>query len=251
MWARLNDVLVALTYPPALSACLLALAALAMLTGRRRSAALLGAAAFAWSALLSMPSVSEALRASLENRHPRMEIERLPRADAVVVLGGGYHYPWIDRPHVDPRTLPYSRLAAGARAFLAGRAPRVILSGGGAQGRTEAETMARAITRFGVPTEALLLDVRSRDTEDNARNTAVIARRHGIRRVLLVTSALHMPRAVRLFEATGLEVVAAPVPEPTSRRDGLGRWLPSFSALWRSGRALKEYLALAEVDWRY
>jgi uncharacterized SAM-binding protein YcdF (DUF218 family) len=106
--------------------------------------------------------------------------------------------------------------------------------------------MARGASRLGIPAQALLLEENSRDTEGNARHTADVARRNGVRSVLLVTSALHMPRASQLFRNAGLAVVEAPVPEPPSVRGDRwsDRWLPSLRALWRSGRALKEYAGL-------
>ena len=106
--------------------------------------------------------------------------------------------------------------------------------------------MARGAARLGIPSNALLLEERSTDTEGNARYTAQLARENRVHTVLLVTSALHMPRASQLFRNAGLAVVEAPVPEPPSVRGDRwsDRWLPSPRALWRSGRALKEYAGL-------
>ncbi|KAB8313982.1 YdcF family protein [Tolypothrix campylonemoides VB511288] len=242
MLERLNDLVVALTYPPLLSLCVAMLGALAFALRWRRSGVALFALAFAWSAVWSLPASSRWLRGTLEQRNPQVAASALPRVDAIVVLGGGDHYRWLERADVSADDLPYSRLAAGARAWHAERAPWVVLSGGGAIGRTEADMMARAIGRLDVPASALLLETESRDTRDNARNTAELARARGIRRIVLVTSALHMPRAAALFRAEGLEVTAMPVPEGPAARDA--GWLPSPRALWRSGRALKEHLAL-------
>jgi uncharacterized SAM-binding protein YcdF (DUF218 family) len=107
--------------------------------------------------------------------------------------------------------------------------------------------MAKAMARFGIPASALLLEERSRDTRDNAAFTAVLAKEHGMKRVLLVTSALHMPRASLLFRNAGVDVVPVSVPEPESTRLGWQQWLPSRSALWRSGRALQEYAGLLDA----
>ena len=234
----------ALTYPPALSACVLLCAALALLLRWRKIAAVLAIGALAWSALWSVPAFSDGLRHTLEQRHHPVAEAALPQVDAIVVLGGGRRYGWLQREDVSAEDLPSSRLAAGARAWLDDRAPVVVLSGGGRPGHTEAMQMARAITRLGVPRSALLLEQRSRDTRQNAEFTAQLAREHDIHRVLLVTSAVHMPRASLLFRATGLGVVPVPVPELARRGDWQERWLPSRSALWRSGRALREYAAL-------
>ncbi|RPE81660.1 YdcF family protein [Vulcaniibacterium tengchongense] len=243
----LQEFLVGLTYPPALSFWLLACAALAALLHWRRLGALMLAVALGWSGLWSLPSASDWLRGLLESRYPVVDEAELPRADAIVVLGGGARYGWLDRPDVRPEQLRSSRLAAGARAWLAGRAPIVILSGGGEGGITEARRMAAAIARLGVPESALVLEERSRDTRDNARYTAELAEQHGVHRVLLVTSALHMPRASLLFRQAGIEAIPVPVPERATRASWRERWLPSRSALWRSGRALKELAGLAAV----
>ena len=77
--------------------------------------------------------------------------------------------------------------------------------------------------------------------------TTELAEQRGIRRVLLVTSSLHMPRALLIFRETGLDVVAFPVSDRINRRTWKDRWLPTPGALWRSGRALKEYMGLLAV----
>ncbi len=241
----IEDLVVALTYPPTLSLWL-GLAALVLIVVRRRKlgAALL-ALGVAWSAVWSVPIASDALRGLLERRYPTVaDAASLPTADAIVVLGGG-HYGWLDRPEVDAQALKYSRVAAGARAWWARRAPLVILSGGGGGGKgSEARRMADAMERLGVPASVLLLEENSRDTRDNAEYTAEIARRHGLRRLLLVTSSLHMPRANLLFREAGIEVVPVPVPEGAPLCGWKQRWVPSRGALWRSGRAWKELAGL-------
>ena len=239
----LQDFLVSLTYPLTLSIYVLLCGGLALLLRRRRLGATLVVLAIAWSLLWSIPASSDWLRGTLEQRHPVVTEAALPRADAIVVLGGGVGRAWLRRKDVDPELLKSSRLAAGARAWLARRAPIVILSGGGEDG-SEARTMASAITRLRVPASALVLEERSRNTQDNALFTAALARQRGVQHVLLVTSALHMPRARLLFCDAGMKVTPVPVPEFANREHWSDRWLPTRSAVWRSGRALKEYAGL-------
>ncbi|HEY5851894.1 MAG TPA: YdcF family protein [Lysobacter sp.] len=252
MLQSLQKLLVGLTYPPALSLCLLVIAVCLLMLHRRHGAAMVFVAAFAWSALWSVPMASDWLRARLEQRYPPVDEASLPRADAIVVLGGGMRYGWLDRPDVRAEDLENSRLAAGARAWLAERAPVVILSGGGENGGdgnegSEARMMATAIARLGVPASALVLEERSHNTRDNARYTAAILRERNAHDVLLVTSSLHMPRAIAQFRAEGIDVIAAPVPERARRVSWKQRWFPSRSALWRSGRAFKELGGLLMV----
>ncbi|HEY5802777.1 MAG TPA: YdcF family protein [Lysobacter sp.] len=252
MLQSLQKVFVGLTYPPALSLCLIVIAVGLLILHRRAGAATIFVAAIAWSALWSVPMASDWLRARLEQRYPPVDEATLPRADAIVVLGGGMRYGWLDRPDVRAEDLENSRLAAGARAWLAGRAPVVILSGGGENGGdgsegSEARMMATAITRLGVPASALLLEERSHNTRDNARFTATILRGRNARGVLLVTSSLHMPRAIAQFRGEDIDVIAVPVPERARRVSWKQRWFPSRSALWRSGRAFKEMGGLLMV----
>lgn len=233
-----------LSYPLYASLLLLLCGLGAMALRFRRTGRVLGVLALGWSLLWSVPAVSDGFRSTLEQRHRIIAEESLPLADAIVVLGGATRYRWMDRQRVDPWELRNSRLASGARAWLSGRAPIVVLSGG----RGEAMRMKPAIERLGVPASALVLEERSHNTLDNALNTARLARAHGFQRILLVTSSIHMPRALLLFERTGLEVVPVPVPETAHRANWSDRWVPSPRALWRSGRALKEYVALLALS---
>ena len=114
--------------------------------------------------------------------------------------------------------------------------------------RSEAAVMAGILAdEYGVPVR--WQETRSRDTADNAAMSAEILKAAGIRRIVLVTQAFHMPRAAALFRAAGLEVVPAPtqfkaggalLASPTD-------FLPSAYALRNTYYALHEWLGLA---WR-
>jgi len=188
------------------------------------------------------------VRGRIERQYPPVDESTLPQADAIVVLGGATHFYWLERQNVTAYDLENSRLAAGARAWLAGKAPVVVLSGGGDNGGNEAASEARimehAIQRLGVPQKALLLETKSRNTRDNAYYTARIAQERGFDRILLVTSSLHMPRAVIEFRKAGVNITPVPVPESGTRERWTQRWVPSRRALWRSGRAIKEMGAI-------
>jgi uncharacterized SAM-binding protein YcdF (DUF218 family) len=187
--------------------------------------------------------------ASLERRFPPVEIEAVPSAGAIVVLGGGVH------PEAAPRVGPNLGYAAdrawfGARLFAAGKAPLVITTGRRPypdEGATAADAAARFLRDLGVPGEAILTPGTSRSTYTDAGVVADIMRERDLERVLLVTSALHMPRAHATFQARG--VAAFPVPTDFEVTDlGPGArygWLPSSEALWRTGRAFHEYVGIA------
>ena len=105
------------------------------------------------------------------------------------------------------------RTAAGALAFArAGDAPLIVVSGGRVWGGlVEAEGMRADLVLRGVPAAKIVCERCSLSTRDNARFTATALRRRGMSRVSLVTCAWHLPRAVALFRAQGLEVTGVPV----------------------------------------
>lgn len=240
MLPLIRDITTSLTYPLTLSFWLLAFGVILLVLRRRKPAAAIMVFAIAWSLTWSLPLASDRLRSHLASRFPVVDAAALPRADAIVVLAGG-KLGWLNRSAIQADDLEHSRLAAGVRAWQADRAPIIILTGSPGETRK----MALAVTKLGVPSSAFLLENRSRNTRDSAMFTAELANRHGIRRILLVTSAIHMPRAVLLFRQACMDAVAVPVPEPdTAGHTWRDRWLPSRSALWRSGRALKEFIGL-------
>ena len=96
------------------------------------------------------------------------------------------------------------RIDIAAQLSLAGRAPKVLLSGGALEGDvSEARGMAHAIRQQGVPETALILENSSRTTYENAAMTEDQLKARGIGKILLVTSALHMPRAMAAFAKQG------------------------------------------------
>ena len=86
--------------------------------------------------------------------------------------------------------------------------PSVLIVSGGRSwdGVVEADAMAEALVRLGVPPEVIVRERASLTTRDNARFTAASCARRGIGSVALVTCGWHLPRARMYFEAEGLEV---------------------------------------------
>lgn len=249
-----DKILAQLAYPLGLSLSLCALALLLMLFHWRRLAAMALVVAVGWLGAWSLPAVSDALRLSLEDRFPKVLVSVLPEAGAVVVLGGGIRSGTPDWPYPDLGSAA-DRAWHAARIFHAGKAPVILVSGGRlpwlGEFASEAEAMRVFLSDLGVPSDAVLLEDRSRSTRENAVLTAEFLRERGIDDVLLVTSAMHMPRALATFRAAGVEAIPAPTdfevrPVPNQPL----RWLPDADALRDSTRALKEYLGLWVYRWR-
>jgi len=242
----LKNLLGTLLLPPANGLLLLALAALFR---KRRWAFSLALLAGLLLLAQSLPIVAQALIGSLEQRAGPVLSDKAG-AQAIVVLGSGLY---LDAEEYGGDTVTdrsLVRLRYGAA--LARRLQLPVLVSGGTPAmasRSEADVVGDVLEHeFGVPVR--WRETQSQDTADNAALSAQILRAAGIRRIALVTQAFHMPRARRLFEAAGLEVV----PAPTDFRGIAGRapmffdWVPQARALHISYYALHEWLGLAWLE---
>jgi uncharacterized SAM-binding protein YcdF (DUF218 family) len=127
------------------------------------------------------------------------------RADVIVVLGCRV------LPSGRLTTAAEGRAAAAVAAYRAGLAPRVIASGGRRWGAwTEALALRDAMVEGGVPASAILAELWSLTTHENAVFTAALLRKLGARRALVVTCEWHVPRALMSFRAAGVEARAWP-----------------------------------------
>ena len=162
---------------------------------------------------------------------------RCSEADAIVVLG------------CRGSTALKRRLRIGIELFEAGAAPLLVLSGGGTGPTAEAELMRRSAISHGVPPTATLVDPVSRDTFENARETARLLSARGLDSVLLVSDRVHLPRAALLFRLAGLRVAGrAAVPVRSLKRQA-GATLREIAALpWSLLRAVSSRLGHSEPE---
>lgn len=189
---------------------------------------------------MAMPVVSVPL-VRLVEVVPPLDLSKPTGAGAIVVLAGGSRPAPIRGQPDEPTTVTLERIAKGAEVARATGLPVLFTGGVVARGQPEAVAMQGAYGRyFGL--QARWLEVRSRTTSENAVYTAELLARVGVRRVILVTSANHMRRSVRDFEAVGLAVVPAPVGGSAQTGRGFAAWLPTASTLRQSADAVHEYL---------
>lgn len=212
--------------------------------GFRRTAGVIGVLSVSWLWTWSTPAASTRLRAHMESTFPPRHTASIEAAEAIVVLGGAISPAHMDR-QVPQLTSAADRLLEAARLYAAGKAPLLVLSGGKdpRNDGSEAEAMRTLLGSWGVPPAAMLLEDRSHTTAENAACSSELLHARGIRKILLVTSAMHMGRARSLFEAAGLQVTA--VGADYHRHvapEGLGAWVPNTEALDVSARALKEWI---------
>lgn len=192
-----------------------------------------------WVCLCAIPQFSNWMRHNLEDNYPQQDASSYPVADAIVILGGDFKPNHIADIACRSDHFYSRRTAFGYALYGASRASFIFLSGG----NDEARNMAQQLICKGVPTSSLTLENNSIDTRENATNTAPLLRHVGARRILLVTSPIHMSRASAAFRKLGIETIPAPAREQFSHRS-VPQWHP-ITTLLRSGQALKEYGGLA------
>jgi uncharacterized SAM-binding protein YcdF (DUF218 family) len=253
MFLYLSKLLPTLIYPIG-ATCILILLAL-ILQNPRRQKILLGMA-FCLLFLGGNRWVSLGLAQTLEWRYlPPVEI---PQADVIIILGGGEHGQSYPRP-IPEIGGAGDRLIYAAWLYRQKAAPIVLFTGGAIEWLSADDQMWRGVDTLlglmGVPADALWLETRSRNTYENAVECKAILAEKGLQRAILVTSAVHMPRAVAIFRHQGLEVIPAPVDytvtqaewnqfKEASLSSHLLFLLPSSESLEITSRVLKEYVGI-------
>jgi uncharacterized SAM-binding protein YcdF (DUF218 family) len=163
----------------------------------------------------------------LENRFPQWEAGSQPSVDGIIVLGG----------EIGERI---TILAELTRDFPTAR---LVYSGPGDD--RGAEALLNKFARLGGDRERVTMERRSRNTFDNAVYSRESIKPNAHERWLLVTAALHMPRAIGCFRRVGFMVEAYPIQYTTGHRSplqaafGLGS-----NALTRLDAAMKEWIGL-------
>lgn len=186
------------------------------------------------------------IRGFEDNYPPVIQYDANSDINWVVVLGGGYiQAPML--PVTDQISFAsLARLSEGIRIHNQLPDSKLIISSGKLAGApvTGARLMAELALEFGVQENHLVLESESRDTRAQALNIQKMLKKE---RFILVTSALHMPRAMAMFEKLGM----TPIPAPVSfivkgkRHMTLNYLIPTAEGLGKSGLVIHEYLGLA------
>ncbi|MFC4313370.1 YdcF family protein [Steroidobacter flavus] len=235
----------ALAGPLVMALLLLLLAAMLRAFGRRRASLWCVIVAGAVAYLGSAPFVGNALLGALEQQYESLPSEQLPQVGYIVVLGSGYS-PRDGVPitgALDPDGL--TRIVEGIRLSKTLPSARLIVSGGAPEGVARSARGYAILARdLGVPETSLqVLDT----PLDTAQEAQAIAGMLKTEKFVLVTSAYHMPRAMRLMRDVGAQAIPAPTGQRAASNDGFG-WvslIPSAAGLRKTEQALHEYLGLA------
>jgi uncharacterized SAM-binding protein YcdF (DUF218 family) len=215
--------------------------------GKRKAATWFLAGTLAVFLALSTGPVKDFLLHPLEYRYPPYPPST--RVDAIVVLGGGIMNGAPDEG--GQASLPGDALKRTVYACTLFRrlGVPIIVSGGivwkARNATPEACVEAATLARLGVSESLIIREGRSRSTWENAREVSRILASRGDRRVALVTSAYHMPRAVLAFLKAGVSTVPAPTDYKSVSGAAFIESLPNWDSLTTCFKAFREYLGIA------
>lgn len=201
--------------------------------------------------IFTTPIVSSHMVSSLEQKFLPVPIDKSPTADAIVVLGGSLAVP--DSPRIDIELTGNSdRILHAARLYRAGKAPIVLAAGGAEDTQPEAYAMKALLAEWGVPKKNIIVETKSLNTYSNAVNSKPLLDKRSVKRVLLVTSAIHMPRALATFRTLGINAIPSPTDYLATNRKKyeIKDFLPNIDALKDTSLAVKEYLGMMAYRWR-
>jgi uncharacterized SAM-binding protein YcdF (DUF218 family) len=254
MFLFLSKLIPVFFYPIGLI-CLLLIIALGMLWKKSKRTPVVISSALLILLLSGNSWTSHWLAQSLEWQNiPQGE---LPTADAIVILGGGIRAADYPRPDADFNDAG-DRVWYGANLYHAGKAPKIIVSGGRidwqGKGAPEADDLTKLLVKMGVPQTDIIPEGKSLNTRDNAVFTKEILQQNNFKTILLVTSAMHMPRSMAIFKKLDIDAIAAPtdyrisqleIDQPNSQiESAILALLPNEADISLTTSALREYIGI-------
>jgi uncharacterized SAM-binding protein YcdF (DUF218 family) len=246
----ISNFLSLLAYPLGFAMLCLGAGIIAVAVNRRKTGVILCLAAGSILYCFSTDPVSYGLIRGLECRYA--PVPHPAPAPCIVLLTGG------EVPRMPPRLYDEingagDRILYTARLFKQGVAPRIVITGGNLDFiRTTSGSQAAAAGRllsglFGIDTARIVLEPKARNTYENGLYTKQVLDSLGLPlRCILVTSAMHMPRAMAVFTHLGFSVEPAPtnfLADVPRQRKFIAR-LPSAWTLQNSTAALHEWYGM-------
>ncbi len=218
------------------------------ISGHKKSGKILLVIAGIWFLIISTPLIPKLLVRSLENKYPPLTdeaIENLPDSCDIIILGGGHSDDKDLSPNNQLSTNALGRLVEGIRIHKLIPGSRLILSG--YRGRSElsqAGILYRTALILGADSASLVMQTLPANTMMEAEE---YSENFGTEnKLIVVTSDIHLPRAMLLFRKAGLDPVAA----PTNQIIKYGsvkyswRWMPSSVYVRMMESAIHEYAGM-------
>lgn len=196
----------------------------------------------------SAPFITDTLVWSLEQKHRPPAV---PDGDVVIMLGGGST---LDTPNISGEG--HLSGSSANRFLTASRLARIyhlpILYSGGRVYNTsgdEAQIVKHSLMNLGFDESTIYIEQESLNTIQSVKMLKPRLAEYGFRKPILVTSAFHMERSIRIFQTYGIEVVPFPTDYLVNSKRQI-KWqdfLPSFGAMYHLGIALREYMGILSI----
>ncbi len=202
----------------------------------------------------SIPKVAHFLAARMESGLAPLRAVPVD-AQAIVVPGAGIEFGGTGgATGIQLNGPALQRLLQAARLYRRSRLPILVTGGPVYPGERQAEAvLARRVLEEDFDVPVRWVEGRSRNTWEDAHYAWERLQAAGVRRIVLVTHAFHMPRARWAFEQAGFEVI--PAPFGFVRTDALSRgwmaWTPQVRAFAQTRRVLHEWVGLGWYRWRF
>jgi uncharacterized SAM-binding protein YcdF (DUF218 family) len=200
--------------------------------------------------LFSIEPIKDLFVQPLEKKYAPIKRTQLKDADVYIVLGGGIYDNAPTSLGGDtgvPTTHALTRVIEGVKLYK-NNPKKIIISGGIVYGGTKSEgsVYKKIMVDLGVPSEDIIVEGRSKTTEENAKFSKEIMKKLEYKRAILITSATHMKRAVYIFEKNDVEVI----PNPTGyisryvEEYGIESYFPNSDNFMSIRAAIWEYIGL-------
>lgn len=203
--------------------------------------------------LFSLPILSKNLNFYLQKDYSPKDISNINEADAIVVLSGmvsvvknGEKFKYEFGGAVD-------RILSGIDLFKKSKAPILILTKGKLPwqyGVSEGEFLREFAIKFGIPKESILLTDNVKNTDEEAKAVKKKLNNENSK-IILVTSAFHMRRAQKVFEATNIKVIPFAVDFHSSRKITFIDFIPSASGLSGTSSFIREMMGRLYYNLKY
>ena len=204
--------------------------------------------------ICSLPIFSNRLIAYLEHNYQLKNISEVDTADAIVVLSGMVRTIQTNEVSSYEFSESVDRIFAGIDLFKENKAPSLILTRGTVPwsvGKPEGEYLRDVAIKYGVPRKNILLTENVQNTDQEAKSVKKILTIDAPK-VILVTSAFHMPRAQKVFEEVGIRIVPFPVDfRNASSKLTFMHFMPSARSIWETSFFVKEMIGRTYYNLKY
>jgi len=203
--------------------------------------------------LSSLPIISNNFIAYLEKDYQPIEISEIENVDAIVVLSG------MIRVIGDEENLKYEftdsvdRFFAGLDLFNNNKSPILILTRGKmpwSVGIAEGEYLKELAIKYGVSEENIILTDEVQNTDQEVKAIKKILTEDT--KIILVTSAFHMPRAEKVFKAANINLIPYPVDFQNSKsKTTMMDFIPSAGSLSQTSHFVREMIGRLYYNLKY